>query len=263
MTHSQRKPRGQSEIVVFGRRAVLEALAAPTVEMLGVRASDRVPKPIRAELNAAVTSASDDCAIEWTSAARVAEWSREPRHDQGVAARIRLLQVMPIDEFLGSLTGHGARRPARVVAFDNVTNPQNIGLVVRSAVAFGFSAVLWPTRGCPWIEGLVVKASASTVLRARLLPCETLPDGLTELAAGGFRSVGLAADAGQSLAEFEAHHRQALVLGSETKGLSAEVVDRLDALVRIDMSPGIESLNVAASAAVACYALGETSAQIA
>lgn len=243
--------RGATEIVVFGRRAVLEALASPGVEVLKVRRSERAPAPFIKELNQVCRERG--LTPEVTPEGAVHTVSGAPRHDQGVVARVRLLNIIEPDVFTQSLTGRRAAQPTRLIALDNVTNPQNIGMIVRSAVASGMSGMLWPTVGSPWIDGLTIKSSASTIYRATIIRCGLLSEGLWTLKQSGFRVVGLAGDAPLRLRDHEPPHRAVYVVGSETLGLSSAAADAVDEFVSIPMRGGVESLNVAVAAALVCF----------
>jgi 23S rRNA (guanosine2251-2'-O)-methyltransferase len=247
--------RGSSELVVFGRRAVLDALAAETARVHAVRVSRRVPADWRRRLARACGEAGAE--LETVRPEQVSDLSREPRHDQGVAARVQLRALQEVESFVDSCKGERARRPLRVMALDGITNSQNIGMIVRSAVASGIDAVLWPTVGSPWVNGLVVKSSASTVFRCPIVRCESLTQGIFELQAAGFVSVGLASDVPLSLWDWPVSHRVVFVVGSETTGLSDDVSKLLDASLSIPMHSGVESLNVAVAASLVCFHLAE------
>lgn len=244
--------RGSTELIVFGHRAVLEALEAPSVEVLKVRRADRAPASFLHELNQACKTRG--VTPEVTSEAEVHAVSGAPRHDQGVAARIRLTNIIEPEVFAQSLTGKRAAHPTRLIALDNVTNPQNIGMIVRSAVASGMSAMLWPTVGSPWIDGLTIKSSASTIYRATVIRCGLLAEGLWTLKEFGFRVIGLSGDAPTRLVEHQPPHRAVYVVGSETLGISPSVAETVDEFVSIPMRGGVESLNVAVAAALVCFA---------
>lgn len=252
MSRADAAGRGHAEVVVFGRRAVLEALAERAVEVLEVRAAKDAPAPFRKELGAACRERGAP-SPELTDARGVSALSGEPRHDQGVAARVRLTRVMEVDAFAQSLTGANAKNPARVIALDGVTNPQNVGMIIRSAAAAGMSAILWPLVGSPWVNGLIVKSSASTIFRFPIVRCHTLSEGLWELKRAGFTLYGLAADGATSLFDCRPAHRGAFIMGGETEGLSRETLDLLDERVSIPMAAGVESLNVAVAAGLVCF----------
>lgn len=171
---------------------------------------------------------------------KVGRVSGDPRNDQGVVAYVARAAVGELSD------GPLPRSP--VVVLDGITNPGNVGMILRSAVAFGVGAVVVPRAGSPGIGPLVVKASAGVALRAPVRACSTAADAVAVLRAGGFRVYGLAAGAGtaSSLWSVSVAERSAWVLGSETHGLSVDV----DELVSIPMAGGVESLNVAVAAGV-------------
>ena len=248
--------RGTSTIAVYGRRAVKEALAAHrngALEVQLIRVARTLPKSVRQA--AAEDARSLGVAFETASLHEVAALSRDPRNDQGVAARVRLLRVTDVASFVATLTGARAARPSRVIATDGITNPQNIGMIVRAASAAGFDAILWPRLGCPWVNGLVVKASASTALSATIVTCETVAEGLAELRRAGFCALALDVSGAQSVWQLDVAHRAVFVVGGEIEGLSQPVRDVIDGAVSIPMAPGVESLNAAIAAAVLCFAV--------
>ncbi len=249
--------RGLTTITIFGRRAVLEALASETVEPESVAVAREVTGPFRKELAAACRTRGVE--VRESDFAEVGRLSGDQRHDQGVVARIRLMNVSEVDAFVESLTGRAASRPARVIALDGVTNPQNIGMILRSAAGAGFDAVLWPAAGSPWISGLIIKSSAAAAFRFPILRCATLAEGLCELAAAGFRIVGLVAeshDSGPGAADlfgFVPPHRAVFALGNEAAGLAPQTLALLDNRLTIPMRGGVESLNVAVAAGLVCF----------
>ena len=247
------KKRGHSELVVFGRRAVVEALAesADDVEVCEVLVAKSAPGTFRGELAEACRKRG----IEMRSGtpAQVSALSGEPRHDQGVAARIRLGRVMEIESFLERRKGAGARKPVRLLALDGVTNSQNIGMATRTLVGCELGGLIWPTQGSPWVNGLVIKASASAIYRCNVLRCETLAEGLIAAKRAGFDLVGLAHPGQENLFDYKVPHRAVFVVGSETKGLSEDVRPLLDRTLEIPIRGPVESLNVAVAASLACY----------
>ncbi len=247
--------RGRTTITIYGRRAALEALALETVEPEAVVVAGEVAGDFRRELARACRARGIEARV--ADFAEVGRLSGDARHDQGVVARIRLKNVGEVEDFVESLTGPSAAKPARVLALDGITNPQNIGMILRCAAGAGLDAILWPSAGCPWINGLILKASAATALRFPILRCHTLAEGLYELAGAGFRLVGLCAgsEGGQrrSLFDFVTPHRAVFLLGSEATGLSPEIDALLDERVTIPMAAGVESLNVAVAAGLVCF----------
>ena len=236
-----------ARITVYGRRALLDALARSRVEVLGVRIARTLRGEARHELEAAC--AERDVEARIVSEARVREWSGDPRHDQGVAARLALPNVGDIDAIAAAGTGD----TARWLALDGIHNPQNAGMIVRSAVAAGMHGILWPRVGTPWLSGLVVKASASSVFDASIARCDALADALDTLRERGFAIYGLCGDGDTDLFAHEPAAHAVFAIGNETNGLSAPVRERLDARLRIPMAGGVESLNAAVAASLLCF----------
>jgi 23S rRNA (guanosine2251-2'-O)-methyltransferase len=246
--------RGEVEITVFGRHPVWEAIRSQGVEVCEVKWVRGRPTTDQRALRHEAISAG--IATEEISREALSRYTGAPRHDQGVAARIRLMRVIEVDAFLEVSKGRAARRPSRVIALDGVTNSQNVGMVVRSVVGAGLDGILWPMVGQPWINGLVVRAAAGAIFECPIIRCESMPMGLAALQAAGFSCVGLDAEAKQSLFASDPSHRAVFVLGSEATGLSEDVRGLLDDRVSIPMAGPLESLNVAVAAGLVCFHAG-------
>jgi len=243
--------RDDSRIVVHGRRAVVEALRSRAVEVEEVRVARGATAPLRREVAALCTQRGVRHSVGGVAAVRAL--SREPRHDQGVAARVHLCNLRNLESFVEERRGPAAREPTRLLALDGVTNSQNAGMIARSAAASALDALLWPRAGTPWLNGLVVKAAAAAVFEIPIVRCETTAEGLAALRAAGHSVIGLCTDEGRDLFATRAPHRAVYVVGSETDGLSDAVRTLLDEHVRIPISPRVESLNAAVSAALLCF----------
>src|SRR6201991_4870465 len=203
-------------ITVYGRKPVLEALDDQGLRVDKViMAEGRRGEPGRAILDAA---RDRGVPVQRASAHRVKVLAGNGRHDQGVLADVVAARMEPGDEFLLDL----GNAPGSVRVLDRVTNPANVGMVLRSATAAGLDGVLLPRRGAPAIDPLVVKASAGVAFRAPVLRSATVEEGCSALAAAGFTVYGLDAR-GSSLLDTDLPPRVALVLGNETDGLSASV----------------------------------------
>lgn len=243
--------RGAASIIVYGRRAVMEALDAPDIEVEFVRIAEQVPGDFRAELSERCRRSEVE--LEKSNYAGVTKLSGDTRHDQGVVARIRLNNVIELEDWTTTLHGKRAAMPTRLLAMDTITNPQNLGMIIRSAVAAGISGILWPRVGCPWVNGLIIKSSATMVYRVPIVLCHDLAGAISHLQGVGFNAAGLEATGGTDLFEHRPHHRSVFVIGSETTGISAEVSELLDERLVIPMAEGVESLNAAVAAALVCF----------
>jgi len=145
----------------------------------------------------------------------------------------------------------------RVMLGENVTNPTNLGVMIRSAAALGIDAVLLDPSSCDPLYRRVVRVSMATVFSFPFARLPTFPAGLDVVSAHGYLLVGLTPDpSAPSIGSVRLPERVALVLGAEGPGLSESTTRRVDHLVRIPMRPGFDSLNVGAAAAVAAYVVG-------
>jgi len=170
---------------------------------------------------------------------------------QGLALRVEPLFQPSLPVFLGELRD----RPAVVVALDHVTDPQNVGAILRSAAAFGAAAVLATTDHAPPEGGALAKAASGGLEVVPYLRETNLARALELLKQAGFWCFGLD-EAGQGLlSASEAGARSCLVLGAEGEGLRRLTRERCDRLVRLPTRPPIAALNVSNAAAVALYEL--------
>ena len=170
---------------------------------------------------------------------------------QGIALLARPLPDVFLDDVLDAAEGE----EAVLVVLDQVTDPQNVGAILRSAAAFGARAVIVPGRGAPRPTGALAKAASGALEYVPLVRVTNLSAALDALKARGFWCAGLDSRAPESLSEADLSGRLALVLGSEGKGLRRLVGERCDLLVRLPISDRVESLNVSAAAAIALYEL--------
>ena len=170
---------------------------------------------------------------------------------QGIALLARPLPDVFLDDVLDATEGE----EAVLVVLDQVTDPQNVGAILRSAAAFGARAVIVPGRGAPRPTGALAKAASGALEYVPLVRVTNLSAALDALKARGFWCAGLDSRAPESLSEADLSGRLALVLGSEGKGLRRLVGERCDLLVRLAISDRVESLNVSAAAAIALYEL--------
>ena len=236
-------------ITVYGRKPVLEALADDALAVDKVLIAEGTRGDSVREIEQAARRRG--VTVQRASAHRVKVLAGNGRHDQGVLADVVAPRMAPVSVFLRDL---GSRRPAAVLVLDRVTNPSNVGMILRTATGAGLDGVLLPRRGTPAIDPLVIKASAGVAFSAPVLRSSTAEEGLTELREAGFGVYGLDAG-GESLLDAALPQRVALVLGNETDGLSAGVRPLLDGVLAIPLFGGVESLNVASAAAVAAYEL--------
>lgn len=231
-------------ITVYGRQAVLEALADPALRIDKVLLADNA----RGQHAAGIVDAARrrGVPVERRTPELITRISRNGRHDQGVVADVEAPAMGPLE---------GADLTGPLLLLDGITNPSNVGMIVRTATAAGVGVVL-PRAGVPDINPLVIKASAGVAFRARLLRAETSAGAAAHLVAAGYHLVGLAAAATTSIFDDERlPQRVALVLGGESEGITPAVADHVARWVSIPLRAGVDSLNVAVAAGVVCFEL--------
>lgn len=169
---------------------------------------------------------------------------------QGIAAQVDPLPAVHIEDLilLAKL-----REDAVIVILDQVTDPHNVGAILRSAAAFGALGVVVPDRHAPEETTALAKSASGALERMPLVRVTNLARALDELKAGGFWICGLAADGAVTLAQAKLSGKIALALGAEGDGLRRLTRETCDHLVRLPMTGQMESLNVSNAAAIALY----------
>ena len=225
------------ELLAAGRRKVRELWVAEGIdaslaiaEILRLAARGRVPVRMvsRARLDSrAVTEAP-----------------------QGVVARAAPLEEADLDDLVRPAKG----TPPFLLAVDGVTDPHNLGALLRTAECAGVTGVVLPRHRAVHVTPAAAKAAAGAIEHLPIAVVPGLPTALTQLRRAGVWTVGLDAGGDQSLFELElATEPVALVLGAEGSGLSRLVRQRCDVVAAIPQRGALPSLNVAAAGAVACY----------
>jgi len=168
---------------------------------------------------------------------------------QGAVAEVERLEDLSLAEVLDQAED---RRPLLVL--DQVTDPHNVGAILRSAAAFNALALVTQDRHAPPESGALAKAASGALETVPWVRVVNLARGLDEMAEAGFWRIGLAGEADTSLAEALGPPRVALVLGAEGEGMRPNTAAHCDALARLPISDRMESLNVSNAAAIALYA---------
>ena len=243
----QRRPgkRTDDAEIVLGRNPVLECLRAgvPATALyvaLGTDADERLTESVR-------LAADSSIAI-----------LEVPRHDldrmsanglhQGIALQVPPYQYAHPDDLLAEAANDGA--PAMLVALDNISDPRNLGAIVRSVAGFAGHGVLIPQRRSASVTAVAWRTSAGAAARVPVARATNLNRTLRDWSDAGLQVVGLDADGDTTLDDLDGTGPLVVVVGSEGKGLSRLVRENCDAVVSIPMAGPTESLNASVAAGV-------------
>jgi 23S rRNA (guanosine2251-2'-O)-methyltransferase len=236
----------KEKIYIYGKHALMEALTnTPQVIRKVFLAPEIKDTALRALL------AEHQIAVSDLAPGRGNELAGRDAVHQGVIAVIdpsTLLQSL--DEFLKRLDT--SSNPA-VAVLGEVQDPHNVGAIIRSAAAFGLSAVLIPEHNQAGVTGVVVKTSAGMAFRIPLVSIGNVNTTLTMLKEKGFWIYGLAMEGSVALGAEAFDAPSAFVIGNEGAGIREKTLEACDVALSIPMHPRTESLNAAVSAAVVFY----------
>jgi 23S rRNA (guanosine2251-2'-O)-methyltransferase len=226
---------------VWGRHPVLAALANPARKGMGrlLATADRAAELERDQL-------THGHRIEIVEAQAIDRMLPPGAVHQGLAFKVQPLEGVALEDIAEPAEGV-------IVMLDQLTDPQNVGAIFRSALAFGARGIVVQDRHSPALAGALAKASAGATER---LPCArvtNLSRALEKLADLGWRAVGLDGAAELTLDQALDDRPTVLVMGSEGDGVRRLVAEHCDVMARIPMPGGFESLNVSNAAAVALY----------
>lgn len=229
---------------LYGTHAVLAALANPARRARRLLVTPEVQRGLQ-------HAVATDVRMEAVDRRTIDQLFRPGTVHQGIALLAEPLPELDIDDTCQPEAG----RRNTVVVLDQVTDPHNVGAILRSAAAFGARAVVLTDRHAPDATATLAKAASGALETVPLVRVTNLARALDRLAELGYWCIGLAGDADKTLAQIGPDGNIALVLGAEGDGLRRLTTERCDLLARLPISEAVESLNVSNAAAVALYEL--------
>lgn len=231
--------------LVVGRNPVVECLRAkvPAAQMfvaLGTDNDDRLEEAVRVANSRGISI------------------TEVPRHEldrmtgsslhQGIGLQIPPYEYATVRDLVDRVTSSG--EPGLIVCLDNITDPRNLGAVVRSVAAFGGHGVVIPERRSASVTAVTWRTSAGTAARLPVARETNMVRSLKELQKAGYQVVGLDAGGDHTLDTYDGTTPTVIVVGSEGKGLSRLVRETCDTIMSIPMSSDVESLNASVAAGV-------------
>jgi 23S rRNA (guanosine2251-2'-O)-methyltransferase len=233
-----------------GVNPVLEKLRSGGADIAEIILLERPLRPVLREIE--TEALARRLKVTYASAAMLDRLTGGQNH-QGVAARAPGYRYLPFEQLLDDLSS--ARGPLWILILDGVTDPRNVGALVRTADAVGVRHVILPKDRSAAVSPVVVKSSAGAVYHVNVSRVTNLRRALSDLKARGFWTVGVTTGAVDSIYDRSFPDKLAIVLGSEGSGIRPLVLSECDYRVSIPMRGKVRSLNVSVAGAVFLYEL--------
>ncbi|MXO89821.1 23S rRNA (guanosine(2251)-2'-O)-methyltransferase RlmB [Pontixanthobacter aquaemixtae] len=195
----------------------------------------------------------DNFPVEYAQAPDLARLVTKDTPHQGLVLECAPLEDVHLEDVLVIADG----RP--VVVLDQVTDPHNVGAILRSAAAFDAAAIVTQDRHAPPESGVVAKSASGALETVAWVRVVNLARALEQIAEAGYWRIGMAGEADATLAEAMPDTPVALVMGAEGDGMRHNIAGHCDALAKLPISSSIESLNVSNATAIALYAIATRS----
>ncbi|MCO4845360.1 MAG: 23S rRNA (guanosine(2251)-2'-O)-methyltransferase RlmB [Sulfurovum sp.] len=233
-------------LTVYGRNPVMEALEdeSITIHKLHLSKSNKDADILEQMKDIAQKR---DIEVVYHDKQALSRISKNAKQDQGVALDMVLEHMGDENSFMD------AHKSYRILALDGVTNPQNLGMIIRSCAAGNVDAILLPSRGGAQISSLVIKASAGTLFKMPIIKTTDLAKTLKSFQSEGASLYTLSSHASNSYKEQSYSNKTIFVLGNESEGVSKSVEALCDKSIAIPMQRGVESLNVAVTASLLAF----------
>lgn len=224
--------------VLYGWHPVAEALRNPARKHRKLMATENALIRVREEIG------EPPCPVETVRPGEIDRLLTPDAVHQGLYLECEPLEGPELDTL-----GHDAL----VLALDQITDPHNVGAILRSAAAFAVAAVIVPVRHSPEATGVLAKAASGALEHVPIIAVKNLGDALEQLGRRGFLRVGFDSDADQPYEAAKLQTPMVIVMGAEGKGLRERTRSLCDVLARLDAPGAIKSLNVSNAAAIALY----------
>lgn len=233
-------------VILYGRHAVFAALENPQRKIKKVVCTNENAAEIRRAFPHIVPVVADKKDLDKAV-------GREAVH-QGYILYTEALEGLSLEELC---IRSANSNKVSVLILDQVTDPQNIGAIVRSAAAFGAMAVIVQDKNSPKESGAMAKAAAGTLEIVPVIRTANLSRAIEILKKNGFWVVGMDGYAKQTIDQLDKNNKLAVVMGSEGAGMRRLVEENCDYTIRLPISDKVESLNVSTAAAIVLYELGK------
>jgi len=233
-------------LTIYGRNAVMEALEdeAVSIHKLHLSKSNKDAEILE---NMKAIASKRSIEVKYHDKQSLSRISKNAKQDQGVALDVVLEHFGNEKEFISNNINY------RIIALDGITNPQNLGMIIRSCAAGNVDAILLPTKGAAQISPLVIKASVGTLFKMPIIKTTNLKKTLESFKKEGADVYTLSSHAKTSYKAQNYNDKTIFVLGNESEGVSKAVEAVCTESIAIPMQRGVESLNVAVTASLLAF----------
>ena len=231
-------------LTIYGRKSVEEALKDKKLNIYKLHLADSNKKASILD-NCTNMAKNRDIAIAYHDKRKLSFISKNAKQDQGIALDIQLQNLSRIE----AIEPH---KHKHLLMLDNVTNPQNVGMIIRSAGAGFIDGIIIPEKGCAELGPLVIKASAGSIFKTPIFRAKSTAQALKQLSTH-YQLLGLSLNSDVNFFDYAFTRNSVMILGNESQGISHETQQACHQLLHIPMNNEIESLNVAITAALAAF----------
>ncbi len=234
-------------LTIYGRKPILEALNNFSLKIyrLHLAKTNRSSKDLDMMEELAQKRKIE---IKLHSKKELSYISKNSKQDQGVALDIVLENLIKPESFIEKYSSF------RLIALDRVTNPQNVGMIIRSCTAGNIDGLLLGNRGnAPLVSPLTIKASTGTIFKLPIIRSNSLKKGIEYFQKEGTEIYTLDSHSNLNYKNIEIPKRSIFILGNESDGVSSEIKALSDKSISIPMQRGVESLNVAVTASLLAF----------
>lgn len=243
MAYQEKKSFYNNMLTIYGRKSCEEALQDSTLNIYKLHLADS-NKPAAIIKNCLSLAEKRNIEVTYHDKRQLSFISKNAKQDQGIALDIQLESMTDISELTPNTHPN-------LLLLDNITNPQNIGMIIRSVAAGFINGVIIPKKGCAELGPLVIKASSGSIFKCPIFHCQTSSEAIEHLQQ--YQLISLELGTNNDFYALDFKQPTVFVLGNETKGVSKEVSQHCHKQVSIPMNNDVESLNVAITAALIAF----------
>ena len=245
MSYKQKKAFFDNMLTIYGRKAVEEALLDTQLPVYKLHLADS-NRPHAIIDHCLELARQRGIEIAWHDRRKLSFISKNARQDQGIALDIALKNLKDINQL-------APETDRNLLLLDNITNPQNIGMIIRNVAAGFIDGVIIPRKGCAELGPLVIKASSGSLFKATIYRCDDSAQALDCLKPNYQLAALMLDNTSQNLYQYPFNQPTVFVLGNESTGVSSKVANACNKRLYIPMNNQVESLNVAVTSALLAF----------